>query len=64
MNNTLPRTLTDLMFDAADALEERDTERLDELLQNTNEWTQTAEESAALEMILQTMADAAHELNG
>ena len=60
----LPHTLTDLMFDAADALEERDTERLDNLLQHTKQWLQTAEESAALEMMLQTMADAAHELNG
>lgn len=58
----MPSTVTELMMDAAKALELGDTERLEELRAHVEGWLQTDEERDAQFSMLDAMLEAAFEL--
>lgn len=51
-------TVNDLMLAAADALSERDYQKLERLITISQNWLQPAEESRAQAAMLQSMIDA------
>ena len=54
-----PNTVTELMAEAAKALIQRDTLRIEELHRISRGWMQTREEAAAQESLLEAILEAA-----
>lgn len=59
-----PNTVTELMAEAAKALIERDTLRIEELQRISRDWMQTGDEAAAQSLLLEAILEAACLLEG
>jgi hypothetical protein len=57
-----PRTVCELMVRAASALEDRDTDTLEQLITVNDGWLQTVDERNSLHRLLESMLAAAYEL--
>ena len=62
MSQDRPSNVTELMFAAAAALEDRDVDRLDELSRVVRDWLQPEYETSAQLAMLEAMMVAAEEL--
>lgn len=59
-----PNTMTELMAEAAKALIQRDTLRIEELQRISRDWMQTREETESQRLLLEALLEAACLLEG
>ena len=59
-----PNTVTDLMAEAAKALIQRDTLRIEELQRISRDWMQTSDEAESQRLLLEAILEAACLLEG